>query len=52
MIRNLILLFFFLNSTVCLSQVDLNLILNHKFNGDPFLYSQNYQDENGNAINI
>ena len=39
-------------SNICYSQVDVNLILNHQYNGNQFMYSQNYQDENGNIINI
>ncbi len=39
-------------SNFCYSQVDVNLILNHQYNGEQFMYSQNYQDENGNVINI
>ena len=52
MIRVTLLFFTLLSSTFCYSQVDINLILNHQFNGQPFLYSQDYQDENGNTINI
>ena len=39
-------------SNICYSQVDVNLILNHQYDGNQFMYSQNYQDENGNIINI
>jgi len=52
MIRVTLLFFTLLSTTFCYSQVDINLILNHQFNGQPFLYSQDYQDENGNTINI
>ena len=39
-------------SNICYSQVDVNLILNHQYNGNQFMYSQNYQDENGNIIEL
>ncbi|MBL6729776.1 MAG: hypothetical protein ISP74_02595 [Bacteroidia bacterium] len=50
--KTILIIFIALLSNFCYSQVDVNLILNHQYNGEQFMYSQNYQDENGNVINI
>ena len=50
--KNILTFVFAILSNICYSQVDVNLILNHQYNGNQFMYSQNYQDENGNIINI
>ena len=52
MTKNFIIITFFFFSQYCFSQSDINLLLNHQFNGQPLSYSQNYNDENGNAISI
>ena len=50
--KTILIIFIALLSNFCYSQVEVNLILNHQYNGEQFMYSQNYQDENGNVINI
>ena len=42
-------------SFICLfasAQNDVNLILNHQFEGTPFTYNDVYSDENGNAVSF
>lgn len=50
--KNILTFIITLLSNFCYSQVYVNLILNHQYDGNQFKYSQNYQDENGNIINI